>query len=199
VLLVSHSVDTLQFVARRGIVLEQGRLVSQGTSLEAINAYEEMVFRSNGGPAEHRVRNRMTTEEVNIYNARLYAEDGSTLTEATEGVAFGIEVDLRLNRRLESPMFSIGIHNESGVLCKWNISLEDGYTVPGTRDRYLVRAWYPEMHLAHGSYEVHFATRDGASFETLERIAGLIRFPVKGSGDGKGIVSGPCEWTIQPQ
>jgi lipopolysaccharide transport system ATP-binding protein len=199
VLLVSHSVDTLQYVARRGIVIEAGRVVSEGSSLDAINAYEKMVFRSNGERSEHRVRNRITTEEVNIYHARLYGGDGGTLSEVTEGIPFGIEVDLRLNRKLESPMFSIGLHNENGVLCKWNISLEDGYTVPGTVDRYLVRAWYPENHLAHGHYEVHFAARDGASFETLERIAGLLRFPVKGAAGSRGIVSGRCEWSLVPQ
>jgi lipopolysaccharide transport system ATP-binding protein len=196
VLLVSHSVDTLQYVAKRGIVVEQGRIVSEGTSLDAINTYEKMVFRSDGARSEHRVRNRITTAEVNIYHARLYDQDGNTLTEVTEEGPFGIEVDLRLNRKLESPMFSIGLHNENGVLCKWNISMEDGYTVPGTVDRYLVRAWYPEHHLAPGSYEVHFAARDGASFETLERIAGLIRFPVNGPVGNRGIVSGRCEWSL---
>ena len=96
-------------------------------------------------------------------------------------------------------MFSMGIHNDAGVLCKWNISLEDGLCVTGSRDRFLVRAWYPENHLMNGLYEVHFAARDGASFETLERIAGLLKFAVKGPDGAKGIVSGPCLWTVLPQ
>jgi len=198
VLLVTHSLDTLQFVARRGIFIEMGKVISSGSSLDAINAYEKMVFRSEDEQPEHRVRNRITTEEVNIYGARLYGEDGISLSEVRTGVPFGIEVDLRLNRLLEHPMFSLGMHNEAGILSKWNISLEDGLLVPGTCDRFLVRAWYPENHLIQGTYEVHFAARDGASFETLERIAGLLTFAVVGSNGSKGIVAGPCEWKLIP-
>jgi homopolymeric O-antigen transport system ATP-binding protein len=199
VLLVTHSLDTMQFVAKRGIFMEHGRVISSGSSLDAINAYEEMVFRSEDNQPEHHVRNRITTEEVNIYSARLYAEDNSSLIEAHTDVPFGIEIDLRLNRLLEHPMFSVGINNEAGILCKWNISMEDGLLVPGSCDRFLVRVWYPENHLANGNYEVHFAARDGASFETLERIAGLLKFSVVGPDNVGGIVAGPCKWEILPR
>lgn len=194
ILLVSHSLETLQFVAKRGILLEQGELISSGTALEAINAYETLVFRSEQGRLEHRVRSRITTKEANIFGARLYAEDGSTLTEIQAGQPFGIEVDLRLNRLLEKPMFSMGILNAAGILCKWNISAEDGLMEPGTCNRYLVRAWYPENRLSNGAYEVHFAARDNASFETLERVAGILSFAVTGPGRARGIVSGKCQW-----
>jgi len=196
VLLVSHGLETLQFVARRGLLMESGRLLAEGSALDAINAYEKLVFRADQEQGELRARSRISTEEVNVYSARLYDVDGRTLQEVVTGVPFGIEVDLRLNQLLERPMFSIGILNDAGVLCKWNISLEDGLAVAGSVDRFLVRAWYPENHLMSGFYEVHFAARDGASFETLERIAGLLKFPVKGPAGEKGIVAGPCRWSI---
>lgn len=196
VLLVSHGLETLQFVAKRGILMENGRIVAQGSTLDAINAYEKMVFRAD--EENIRSRSRITTEEVNVYNARLCDDNWRTLSEVSSGSAFGIEVDLKLNRLLERPMFSIGIQNDSGILCKWNISLEDGLYEPGTRERFLVRAWYPENHLMNGNYEIHFAVRDGASFETLERIAGLLTFPVVGDSGTKGLVAGTCEWTLIP-
>lgn len=198
VLLVSHSLETLQFVARRGILLEQGRLVASGSALEAINAYEKLVFRSEQKRLEHRVRNRISTEEANILSARLYGEDGQSLTEVSSGDPFGIEVDLCLNRFLEQPMFSLGILNAAGILCKWNISQEDGLSIHGEGGRYLLRAWYPENHLANGAYEVHFAARDAASFETLERIAGIVSFAVIGSKRARGIVTGQCRWDLIP-
>ncbi|MBI5251037.1 MAG: ABC transporter ATP-binding protein [Desulfomonile tiedjei] len=194
VLLVSHGLETLQFVARRGILMEKGRIVAQGSTLDAINAYEKMVFRAE--EENIRARSRITTEEANIYSARLCDEEWKTLSHVTSGVPFGIEVDLRLNRLLARPMFSIGIQNDAGILCKWNISLEDGLYDPGSCDRFLVRAWYPENYLMNGNYEIHFAVRDGASFETLERIAGLLSFPVVGAAGTKGLVAGACEWTL---
>jgi lipopolysaccharide transport system ATP-binding protein len=198
VLLVSHSLETLQFVARRGILLEEGSVVATGSALEAINAYETLVFRSEKERLEHRTRSRITSEEANIYSARLYGDDGQTLTEIRSGAPFGIEVDLRLNRPLQRPMFSIGILNAQGILCKWNISQEDGLAEPGPPSRYLVRAWYPENYLMNGAYEIHFAVRDGASFETLERLAGVLSFAVIGPNRARGIVAGPCKWELLP-
>jgi ABC-type polysaccharide/polyol phosphate transport system ATPase subunit len=198
VLMVSHSLETLQFVARRGVLMEEGRILSSGSSLEAINAYETLVFRSEQKRLEHRVRNRITSEEANIYSARLYGTEDQTLTEIQAGSAFGLEVDLRLNRPLERPMFSIGIVNAQGILCKWNVSQEDGLAEPGAVSRYLLRAWYPENYLQKGAYEIHFAVRDGASFETLERIAGILSFAVVGSGRARGIVAGECRWELTP-
>ncbi len=198
ILLVSHSLETLQFVARRGILMEQGRLITSGTALEAINAYESFVFRSEQKRLEHRVKNRITSEEVNLHGARLYNAAGETLTEVRAGEPFGIEVELRLNRLLEKPMFSMGILNAAGILCKWNISEEDGLKANGNRGEYLLRAWYPENRLANGAYEVHFATRDAASFETLERIAGIVSFAVVGPLRARGIVSGRCRWELIP-
>jgi len=198
VLLVSHSLETLQFVARRGILLEQGRLLATGSALEAINEYEKLVFRSEQKRLEHRVRNRISSEDVNIYSARVYGEDGRSLTEVPAGEPFGIEVDLRLNRPLERPMFSMGILNAAGILCKWNISEEDGLSTTGASDHYLLRVWYPENRLSTGAYEAHFAAREAASFETLERIAGIVSFAVIGSRRSRGIVAGACRWELAP-
>jgi len=198
ILLVSHSLETLQFVARRGILLEEGRLLASGSALEAINTYETLVFRSEQKRLEHRVRNRITTEEVNIFGARLFGQDFETIREVPAGSSFGIEVHLRLNRQVDRPMFSLGILNAAGILCKWNISEEDGISVVREGDEYILRVWYPENHLANGAYEVHFAARDAASFETMERIAGIVSFAVTGPLRARGIVTGKCIWELRP-
>jgi lipopolysaccharide transport system ATP-binding protein len=198
ILLVSHSLETLQFVAKQGILLELGALVTSGSSLDAINAYEKLVFRSEQRRLAQRVRNRITSEEVNIFSARLFDGDGRELKEIQVGRPFGIEVDLRLNREVERPMFSMGLLNAAGILCKWNISEEDGFKSMCEADRYLLRVWYPENHLMTGAYEAHFAVRDATSFETFERIAGIVSFAVIGDKRSRGIVAGPCEWELLP-
>lgn len=198
ILLVSHSLETLQFVAKRGILLEQGALISDGTALQAINAYETLVFRSEQKRLEHRVRSRITSEDVNIYSARLFDESGDTITEVQAERPFGIEVDLQINRDLEHPMFSLGILNAAGILCKWNVSKEDGLVGPGPQNHYILKAWYPENKLSTGAYEAHFAARDAASYETLERIAGIVSFAVIGPERARGIVSGKVDWRLIP-
>ncbi len=198
ILLVSHSLETLQFVAKSGILLENGSLLFNGSALKAINAYETLVFHSEQKRLEHRVRSRITSEDVNIFGARLFDEKGDTITEVSDGRPFGIEVDLQINRDLDHPMFSLGILNAAGILCKWNVSKEDGLVGPGPQNHYILRAWYPENRLSTGAYEAHFAARDAASFETLERIAGIVSFAVTGPERSRGIVSGKVDWRLIP-
>jgi hypothetical protein len=198
ILLVSHSLETLQFVAKSGILLENGSLLFNGSALKAINAYETLVFHSEQKRLEHRVRSRITSEDVNIFGARLFDEKGDTITEVTAGRPFGIEVDLQINRDLDHPMFSLGILNAAGILCKWNVSKEDGLVGPGPQNHYILSVWYPENRLSTGAYEAHFAARDAASFETLERIAGIVSFAVTGPERSRGIVRGKVDWRLIP-
>jgi len=48
IILVTLSLDTAQFIAQRGIVLDDGRIVVAGSSVEALRAYEHLVFHGEG-------------------------------------------------------------------------------------------------------------------------------------------------------
>jgi lipopolysaccharide transport system ATP-binding protein len=198
VLLVSHSLETLQFVTRRGILLEEGSLFTTGSSLEAINAYEKLVFRSERTRLEHRAQRRLSSQEASISHARVYDEAGQTLTEIPVGNRFGIEVNIHLNRQLERPEFSLSILNAQGILCKRDVSQEQASAETGSARRYLVRAWYEENHLQTGAYEVHLTVRDRASSETRERLTGVLSFAVIGPRRSRGIVTGECRWELIP-
>jgi len=54
VILVTHSLDMLQFVAQRGIVLDEGAIVAQGSALEGLRAYEQLIFGKERVRLEHR-------------------------------------------------------------------------------------------------------------------------------------------------
>ncbi len=138
-------------------------------SLDAIKR-----VRATGFPAEEesiRARSRITTEEVNVYNARICDREMAHAGSLDVRDPFGIEVDLRLNRLLERPMFSIGINNDAECYASG--------TIPSRT------AWQSRVHaIASRAACIRktiwqtaitkciFAVRDGASFETLERIAG---------------------------
>jgi homopolymeric O-antigen transport system ATP-binding protein len=198
VLLVSHSLETLQFVTRQGILLEEGQLLATGSSMEAINAYETLVFRSEQKRLEHGRRNRIPGAEVNIYSARVYGQGDQTLHEVSVGEPFGIEINLSMNRLLEQPTYSLGILNAAGILCKWNVSDRDSLAEARKGGKFTLRLWYPENHLMNGAYEAHFEVRDAASCKTLERIPGIASFAVIGPRRARGIVSGPCHWQLLP-
>ncbi len=198
VLLVSHSLETLQFVARRGILLEQGQLLATGSSVEVITGYERLVFRSEQKRLEQQARNPAATEDIKIGSCRIYGEDDRTLNEIHAGAPFGIEVKLRISRPFKRLMFSLGILNAAGILCKWDVLEREDLAATGTYSACILRAWYPENHLMNGAYEVRFSARDASASDASERLSGVASFAVMGSRRARGIVAGPCHWELFP-
>jgi homopolymeric O-antigen transport system ATP-binding protein len=198
VLLVSHSLETLQFVARRGILLEQGRLLMVDTSLAAITTYEQLVFRSEQQRLAHRILSSFSGGEGTIHNARVYKENGESLTEMAAGEPFGIEVDMSVGPEPERPVFSLGIYNAAGILCKLDESGEDCLTEQRLGDRRLLRVWYPENHLSTGAYEVVFGIRDAGDPKKFQRTAAILSFAVIGTHRSRGIIAGTCHWELIP-
>jgi ABC-type polysaccharide/polyol phosphate transport system ATPase subunit len=197
VLLVSHSLETLQFVTHKGILLEQGNLIVTGTSLEAVTAYERLVFRSEQGRLERGIRRRAQSDGITIHNCRLYDANGESLTEVLAGEPFGIEVDLSLEDKPNRPEFALGIVNAAGILCKWDVSGEACLSF-GDGDRTVVRAWYKENHLSTGAYEVQLMVGNAGDFQDARRKAPILSFAMTGSRRARGIVAGRCQWDLVP-
>ncbi|HET8721377.1 MAG TPA: ABC transporter ATP-binding protein [Nitrospira sp.] len=197
VILVTHSLDMLQFIAQRGIVLDAGAVVAQGSALEGLRAYEQLVFGKERLRIGQRGHGTQEAQGLSILNTRIFGADGQTLTEVEAGGPFGIEIQLRLHRRLDRPVFSIGILNATGVICVWNVSEEDGFRCQDVAGAMRLRVWYGEHKLSKGAYEVNFALREHSSYETLERLAGIATFSVNGSGRARGIMALPAQWGLQ--
>ena len=196
VILVTHSLDMLQFVAQRGIVLDEGAIVAQGSALEGLRAYEQLVFGKERVRLEHRRQAGREGDVLTILSTRILGSCKETLKEVEPGAAFGIEIRFRLHRRLDRPVFTVGILNATGVVCVWNVSEEDGLQCEGINGAMALRVWYAEHKLAKGAYEVNFALREHASYETLERLGGIASFSVNGSGRARGIMALPARWHL---
>jgi len=196
ILFVSHSLDALQYLTRRGIVLDEGVVVADGAPAEMLNRYEERVFRSiRESKGSQGFRRRVTTGQVSIESARVVDMAGQTREQIAAGEPFGIEVVFRVARRLEQPLVTLSITNAAGVICTWNLSVEDGLELPSFSGRECVRLWFDEgMRFANGYYEINFGLRSAANFETLDRVTGLTGFQVVGPGRARGILSPPCHW-----
>jgi ABC-type polysaccharide/polyol phosphate transport system ATPase subunit len=195
VILVTHSLDMLQFIAQRGIVLDGGAIVAQGSALEGLRAYEQLVFGQERSRLQHG-RSADGGKELTIMSSRIFGPHDETLTEIETGAPFGIEIRLRVHRPLDRPVFSVGILNATGVVCVWNVSEEDGLRCEGLSGAMRLRVWYGEQTLSKGAYEVNFALREQASYETLERLGGIASFSVTGAGRARGIMALPAQWQL---
>lgn len=196
VILVTHSLDMLQFIAQRGIVLDEGAIVAEGSALEGLRAYEQLVFGKERLRLAQRGRSGREAKELTMVSTRIFGPGEETLTEVETGAPFGIEIRFRVHRLLDRPVFSVGILNATGVVCVWNVSEEDGLQCEGVSGAMRLRIWYDEHKLSKGAYEVNFALREQTSYETLERLAGIASFSVTGSGRARGIMALPAQWRL---
>jgi lipopolysaccharide transport system ATP-binding protein len=194
ILLVTHSLDTAQFIAQRVVVIDEGRIVAAGSSVEALRAYEDLVFRGDG-----QERDPLTTAQslaATIITARIYGLDGRPTTTLEMGAPFGIEIECQLNRPLRQALFSLAIVNAAGITCVWNMSAEDGLACPQAAGHIRLRAWYGDNRLMKGYYRVDFAVLDGASFEVVEQLSGVACFSLAGSGRARGVVAMSARWEL---
>lgn len=194
IVLVTHNLETLRFAAQRGIVLDEGMVVAEGPIGEALSAYEGLMLHSERERFRRRVRRRMSTGEVTLYGARVYGQDGESVTDVRAGSPFGVEIEFLLHRSLEHPIFTLTIVNATGIVCVQNASDESGEAYGSMDGRSRLRVWYPENRLVKGAYEVRLGIRDGGSLERLERVAAITSFAVVGKGRGRGIVAMPPRW-----
>lgn len=196
ILLVTHSLDMMQLVAQRGIVLHEGRVLAEGSVHEGLRAYEQLIFHSELEGTRDRYRRRISTNEFTLEAARVFGVDDSTLTEVEADVPFGVEIEFIVHRLLEKAVFSVGILNAAGVVCVWNVSEEDGLIAGGVEGSLRLRLWYPENKLAKGTYEINFSLREKASYETLERLTGIVSFVVTCPGRARGVMKVPVQWSL---
>ncbi len=197
IVLVTHSLDTAQFIARRGVVLDDGRIVAAGSSVEALRAYEHLVFRA-GAPELRPQMKQPPPATATIAGARIYGRDGRQTTAIEMGEPFGIEVECHLDHPLRQPLFSVAIVNAAGITCVWNISAEDGGLDCAQAEGPLrLRAWYADNRLMKGYYRVDFALQDGASFEVVEQLAGIASFSVTGPGRARGVIAMAPRWELR--
>ncbi len=199
ILLVSHNLDMLQFIAQRSIVLDQGQIVAEGSSAEGLHTYERSVFSSEQVRLRERTNRRQSSDALTIRRAYVYGDEGTEITEVAAGASFGLEVVFRVHQPVERPVWSIGILNASGVVCAWNVSEEDGFSCHRLEGEYRLRLWYRDNRLVPGAYEFNFALRDGTSFETVDRQAGVASFSIVKAGRGRGVVMMSPEWELSSQ
>jgi lipopolysaccharide transport system ATP-binding protein len=195
IVLVTHNLDTAQFIAQRGLVLDKGRIIAQGSAMEALRVYEQLVFHGNeqGGKSP---ANQGSQATVKILGAGVYGPDGTLATEIGMGSPFAIEVECELHRPVPQPLFSLAIINAAGITCVWNISVEDGLHCGEARGRLRLRAWYGENRLMKGYYRVDFAVQTVSSFKVVEQLAGVASFSVVGSGRARGVVAMSPRWEL---
>lgn len=111
ILFVSHNLAAVQGLCRKGIVLEEGRMVFSGNAMEAVDYYLQVAFGSQRDSRDHSIDLDKATSRPRKYHPllrrlELFTEDGKPLNGS---LPIGAPLKAHISFRLEDPTPSFDV------------------------------------------------------------------------------------------
>ena len=126
IVLVSHSAEQVESVCTRGVVLDHGKLVFEGSTSDAVRILREGFQRDALAAPVH-------TEEsgtISIRDIAMVDEDGAPLRVARTGDTIRIRMDLHASKRVEGWVTAFSLDTNLGQKLHYYNSRNSGVTLP---------------------------------------------------------------------
>jgi lipopolysaccharide transport system ATP-binding protein len=163
--LVSHDLDQIRTLCDEVLVLEEGRVVMQGSPESAISCYhdlmrqrtEKMALQVSGG-AQFNLAvergSRMGTQEASIDDVIFYDAQDNITDSLSSGSSITINLSYRRHERMTDFTVVLGIYNELHVKC-FETHLPSARTILGTLpESGCFSCYLPELPLLPGCYYI---------------------------------------------
>lgn len=221
VLFVSHNIRAVRQICHRGIILENGRAIFDGTAADASARYMQRLLSidaasnaddASSWPHRHDLRAaaRVTDSEARVLEwASTHHLDGMPATAFQTGKGIRIRIGFR-SVTAANPYFSVLIHNMYGDRVATLHSTHSGQPLRLCGGSGVVECVAPQLLLGEGTYWLMIDYGDfGGSRSTMTSLdcvsaAGKITVALDGylSGIGLGEFQGAAlksSWSLQPR
>ena len=206
VLFVSHNMGAVRSLCQRGLMLDSGGIVFDGSASDAVATYMSNVGSLEGGgeiawPSDD--PSRPSTEEVALTGIRLIAPSGRSQSVFGTDMSIRVEISYEILRPLRGTRFVLAIYTPEGELA---FQTTDHNTRPETDvpGHYRTSAVIPPRFLNRRNYVVNVSF-DIAGFRILLPPKEYLSFSVSGvSYHGSdypqqwpGAVCPQIDWTVE--
>ncbi len=181
IVFVTHGLDQVRQLCDRVIMLDQGRVVVDGTPVEALRAFREQYSAETGGEPEE------GTRRVEVVKTIITDGTGQPKDRFAPGDELGIELELRAHELTSDWVVGVAIVNHLDLLVYGtNTTLLDTPLEPLHGHR-RVRFSFRDIPLVEGQYFVTVAVHPkvGPEYHRLDRKVG---FKVFSTSDMDGVV-----------
>ncbi|RIK30589.1 MAG: hypothetical protein DCC56_09710 [Anaerolineae bacterium] len=202
IILVSHNMEVVRRVCEKGLVMYRGEDIFQGASSEAVATYSNTLREaarklSAQVPLEDGVAQRVMTFDVEIEQVKLLDERGELVSVIRSGTMARIAMDIRVNKDVVDPIFSIAIRTSDGIMVydtttRW-MSVNTERFRQGSRSRV---EFVLKMHLLDGSYQLGVDIAESNFHYLYDSIESALSFSVIGSPDAKGLANLDAEFRV---
>lgn len=196
IVVVSHSLGSVQQLCKEVIWLEKGRMMMRGPAAEVIAAY------TGGSYTQHAAmdadfRERWGTEEVRIDRIELLNEVGEKIDRIETNGAMSITTQLTAQTSVRSPVIKVSISKLDGDIVWSSTSRRSEIGLGNLNSPVLATIVIPKLPLLEGTYYISVACTDATGTTDYDHCQNWVRFDVHQNDlFEEGLVAVPSNWTI---
>lgn len=200
VLLVSHNIRQIHRMCSRTLLLDQGRLIADGSPEEICNLFYEQ---SNERIASQQSNTSSTHSDgtVSLDSISILDPEGKPTHMVTSGNALRIRVAFTTREEIKGAEIVIGTHTPDFVYLTAHTTLSEGSLLNIPAGRSTVELEMPSFPVRPGSYALRLCIF-GASGQEVFRAENLYRFLVTNADDQEHkrpplrLIDLPAEWRL---
>lgn len=196
ILFVSHSPDLIAKICQRVIWLQEGRVVADGAVESVIKQYLWHTFEHSSVSTAGHLAQQWGTGEVKIERVCLLDKNGAERNTFVTGEPFTIEIHYQAFRRIERPIFGLGIHRSDGMHVTGPNTRFGGLEIPWIEGKGVVRYKVPSLPLLEGTYHISVSSHDWEDIKMFDFHDHLYTFQVfYMAGERYGAISLNGAWS----
>ena len=197
VIFVSHDMGAVASLCTRGVLLDRGTVLFEGSVDQVIDKYMSSSNEILENAEKYKLRNYSEWDEkIILHNVCIISENGNPITNFSIDEKVGILIDFEvLNDKDINPVPNIHISHGLGgkIACSVNPFNNNSYSKKGL---YSTVAWIPKNYFNNGYFnlgvaistldpvKVHVADYDALSFEVIDNLESTSRNGFAGKMDG---------------
>lgn len=184
VVLVSHDSNALQQYCDRGVLIDNGNVITQGAIEDVVNEYRDLLVakeKSDVQAKDSKPEKRWGNQNITVESALLLNADGEQQKIFTDqDPTIQIKVRYRAQTACEQPIYGITINDSTGQQVfasntKWSkVAISDI-----AADSAEEVSWYVPNVFNDGTYSVNPATSNSTGTEMYDWRDGLISFKIR--------------------
>jgi lipopolysaccharide transport system ATP-binding protein len=209
VLFVSHNMAAVTRLCDRGLLLQKGQVVQDGSAAEIVHTHVTAGGESTSAREWVDIEDAPGDDSVRLRSIKIVTKEGGELKQVDSAKPFGVQItfDVLEPGHILSPYFTVV--SETGMDLFSTKDAEEAHeSVPRMPGRYVATVWIPGGLLAEGSHYLRavmrsvkrqclpFSERDVISFNVIDSGFGAI---ATGWWEGRpgGVIRPQLDWTTE--
>jgi ABC-type polysaccharide/polyol phosphate transport system ATPase subunit len=197
IVIVSHSLGSIQEMCTEVAWVEDGVLKEVGSPATVVNAYIDRVREKDQARDASQAGESRDLPAVELGKVRTLNRHGEPTRHLEIGDPLLLEIPYRVHRRLDTPVFGVGLYRNDGVHLHGTNTRLDHVTVPALVSDGAIRFDYRGLPLLVGTYRLTvgvFDARDES--RPIDLHDKLYSFRVVSGSDEHGLVSLDHDWQM---